>query len=128
MRIQSQRDTFAFLIASEPPVLNSSNPTGSLFINYDPHSRTGPLGSGVTTLDKAKGVHPDTPVTIYRGAPAHQKMIVPGDFVTTDPRLARDYAGNGRVLQQDVRHRDLVTDPDEWEGGEHIYRPEGGDS
>jgi hypothetical protein len=105
------------------PELNSSNPTGGVFVDYDPASRTGPPGSGVTTLDKVKGVHPDEPITIYRGAPRHQESIVPGDFVTTDPQLAHDYAGTGRVLQKQVGHGDVVTDPDEWEGGEHIYRP-----
>jgi len=126
-RIITAREQFELLApwreAATPPELNSSNPTGSLFVDYDPHSRTGPLGSGVTTLDKAKGVHPDDPVTIYRGAPHHQKSIAPGDFVTTDPQLAHDYAPTGHVLQTQVGHGDVVTDPDEWEGGEHIYRP-----
>lgn len=103
------------------PILDSINPTGGLFVDYDPQARTGPHGPGVTTLDKAHGSHPDEPVTIYRGAPRHQRSISPGDFVTTDPALAKMYGEN--VLQMQVPKSHVATDPDEWEGGEHIYSP-----
>jgi glutaredoxin-like protein NrdH len=101
--------------------LESINPTGGLFVDYDPQSRTGPHGPGITTLDKVHGSHPDEPVTIYRGAPHHQNQINPGDFITTDPTLAQMYGP--RLLQMQVPKSHVATDPDEWEGGEHIYSP-----
>lgn len=111
-------------IAMPAPLLESINPTGGLFFDYDPESRTGQHGPHVTTLDKAMMVHPDHPVTIYRGAPRLQKDISPGDFITTDQQLAQMYAGEGHVLQKQVPARHVATDPDEWEGGEHIYSPQ----
>lgn len=106
------------------PVLNSLNPTGGLFAEYDPQSRaSAPLGPNMTTLAETKGVHPDTPVRLYRGAPAAQKAIVPGDFVTDDPQSAGYYAGGGRVLSLDTAHGDVLDDRTEPGGGEYIYRP-----
>jgi hypothetical protein len=132
--------------AAQPPPLESINPTGSLFVDYDPVSRTGPLGPGVTTLDKALGKHPDEPITIYRGHNGEQKEIVPGDFVAAGPvghDIAQSYAAHKdnlqegqspadlgsryrsvpQVLQKTVGHGDVVCDPDDPEGGEYIYRP-----
>lgn len=106
-----------------PPTLDSINPTGGVFVDYDPASRTGPHGPSVTTYDRAAGVHPDEPMTIYRGAPTHQTQINPGDFITTNPQLAHDYAGIGHVLQMQVPAKHIATDPDEWEREEHIYSP-----
>jgi GNAT superfamily N-acetyltransferase len=109
-------------VAATP--LESINPTGGIFVDYDPQSRTGPHGSGVITYDKATGSHPDELMTIYRGAPRHQQTINPGDFVTDTEYAARDYAGgNGHVLRMQVPKSHVATDPDEWEGGEHIYSP-----
>lgn len=105
--------------------LESTNPTGGLFVNYDPKSRTGPVSPKLTTLDKIKGVHPNTPITVYRGAPRGQSEIVAGDFITTNKQLAKDYAGTGHVLQKTVPHSHVVADPDDWEGEEYVYRPKG---
>ena len=102
--------------------LDSLNPTGGVFVDYDPQARaTAPLGPNLTTLAETQGVDPQTPVRIYRGAPEHQRSIVPGDFVTTDERLARDYGG--RVLSLDVTYGDLLDDRTEPGGEEYIYRP-----
>lgn len=121
---EKRMQTTAFAYRNgQAPLLESTNPTGGLFVDYDPQSRTGPVSPRLTTLDKARGRHPDEPVVIYRGAPAHQHSIVPGDYVTTNQQLARDYAGIGKILQMKVRHQDLITDPDEWEGEEYIYHP-----
>jgi hypothetical protein len=104
--------------------LNSVNPTGSVFTDYNPgHRATAPLGANMTTLAETKGVHADEPLTVYRGAPVEQHAIVPGDYVTTDPRLARDYAGSGRVLSHGTTHGDVLDDRTEPGGGEYIYRP-----
>lgn len=109
---------------TKPAELNSVNPTGGVFVKYDPQSRaTAPLGPNMTTLAETKGVSPDTPLTVYRGAPSTQKAIVPGDFVTDDPRLARDYAGNGKVLSLDTTHGNVLDDKTEPGGGEYIYLP-----
>jgi len=104
-------------------ILDSVNPSGSVFVGYDPAARANAtLGPSMTTYDKAWGVPADRPVTIYRGAPASQREIVPGDFVTTNRRLAQDYAGGGIVLMKTVPAADLLAD-DEYEGEEYIYRP-----
>lgn len=104
--------------------LNSTNLTGTIFTDYDPsHRATSPLGNHLTTLDRAAGGHPDDSVKIHRGVPHGVSEINPGDYVTTNHQLAKDYAGNGRVLTRSVRKGDILADPDEWEGEEHIYRP-----
>ena len=104
--------------------LTTLNPTGSVFSNYDPISRAiAPLGKNITTLDKTMGGLADDTVTIYRGAPKTQKTINPGDFITTDAQLARDYAGTGHVISQKVRKKDILDDMLEPLGGEYIYRP-----
>lgn len=104
--------------------LDSLNPTGSVFADYAPHARaTAPLGSNMTTMAETHGVHPDTPLTIHRGAPAHQQSIAPGDFVTDMHQLAKDYAGGGRVISLNTTYGDVLDDRDEPQGGEYIYRP-----
>lgn len=106
--------------------LDSLNPTGSTFVKYDPLNRANaPLGRNITTYDKTSGGFPDDWITIYRGAPKTQKTIVPGDFITTDLRLAKDYAGNGHVIEKRVKKIDVLDAIDEPLGGEYIYRPGG---
>lgn len=103
--------------------LTSLNPTGSVFADYTPHIRaTAPIGGSLTTMAETHGVHPDTPLRIYRGAPAHQKAINPGDFVTDMHQLAKDYGG-GNVIHHDTTYGDVLDDRDEPQGGEYIYRP-----
>jgi len=104
--------------------LTTLNPTGSISVNYDPISRAiAPLGKNITTLDKTMGGFADDIVTIYRGAPKTQKTIKPGDFITTNAQLARDYAGTGHVISQKVRKKDILDDMLEPLGEEYIYRP-----
>lgn len=75
--------------------LVSLNPSGNVYSHYDPQSRANaPLGENMTTLAETSKLSDDTIVTVYRGVPAGvQREIVPGDYVTTNPHLARDYAG-----------------------------------
>jgi hypothetical protein len=110
---------------AEPvPVLNSLNPTGSLFVKYGPEARaTAALGPDMTTLDKTMDVAADEPVTIYRGAPLEQTEINPGDFVTTNRQLAKDYAGTGHVLETIVPASHVLDYLPEPLGEEYIYRP-----
>jgi hypothetical protein len=111
--------------ASAPQeMLTSVNPTGSIFTEYTPQLRaTQPLSKNMVSLAETMGANPDEFVTIYRGAPSSQKSIVPGDFITDNPQLAKDYAGSGKVLQMKVRRGDVLDNLDEPLGGEYIYRP-----
>lgn len=109
-------------ILNENSVLNSLNPTGGVFVDYDPKTRMkAPLGKNMTTLDKTSGGKPTDSIIIYRGT--SDRKIVPGDFVTTNKQLAVDYAGAGRVISLKVKKGDILDDITEPEGGEYIYRP-----
>jgi histidinol phosphatase-like PHP family hydrolase/2'-5' RNA ligase len=110
-------------------VLTSLNPTGGIFTEYGPKARAeAPLGGTLTTLDKTMGVEPNKTVTVYRGALLEQREIVPGDFVTTNPQLAKDYAGTGHVLEKEVPAAHILDDAAEPLGEEYIYRPPPGPS
>lgn len=105
-------------------LLTSVNPTGSVFTEYTPQIRaTQPLSKNMVSLAETMGANPDELITIYRGAPSSQKTIVPGDFITDNPQLAKDYAGSGKVIQMKVRRGDVLDQLDEPLGGEYIYRP-----
>lgn len=108
----------------EENILTSVNPTGTVFTKYDAKTRaTAKLADNITTLDKTMEADPDEVVTIYRGVPAKYKEINAGDFVTTNRQLAKDYAGNGVVLEKQVKLSELLDDKDEPLGEEYIYRP-----
>lgn len=104
--------------------LKSINPTGSLFVDYNPKPRaTLKFGKNITTLDKTAGKSPNEMITIYRGAPKKQRKINPGDFVTTNIQLAKDYSGTGKVLSKKIKMSDVLDDKSEPLGEEYIYRP-----
>jgi len=77
------------------------------------------------------GYDPEDEVTIYRGVPAGVTGINPGDWVTDNPQLAKDYAGEGgEVISIKAKAKDLFTDKSSgFEGKgtgfveEMIYRP-----
>jgi hypothetical protein len=103
--------------------LDTLNPTGGLYTDYTPQKRaTMPLGENIKTLANTTGKNPDEIVTIYRGAPKSQKAINAGDYITTDPELAKTYT-NGNVISKKVRLGDILDDVTEPGGGEYIYRP-----
>ncbi len=111
-----------------PKLLDTLNPTGGVgtSIKYDPESRVRlPIDTNkLTTLDVTMGKNPDDVITIYRGAPKHQKEIVPGDYVTDLYDLAKSYAGyGGHVLEKKVRLGDILDDIEDSLGNEYIYRP-----
>lgn len=108
----------------EGEILDTLNPTGTLYAEYTPERRAGEtLGKNITTLDRTLGKNPDDIITIYRGAPKTQKTINPGDFITTNYQLAKDYAGTGHVLQKTVRLKDVLDDISEPLSEEYIFRP-----
>lgn len=104
-------------------IIDSVNPTGSVFTEYTPEKRaTANLAENITTLDKTSNKPADTKITIYRGAPSEQADIVSGDFVTTNEQLAKDYAGTGKVISKEVTMDELLDDSNEPLGEEYIYR------
>ena len=113
--------------AMSVPELSSLNPTGSVFTGYSPEMRaTAPLSKNMVGLHQTAGGNPNEIITIYRGAPKNQKNIVPGDFITDDFNLAKDYAGTGHVIKMNVQKGDILDDLNEPLGGEYIYRPNSG--
>jgi hypothetical protein len=103
-------------------VITSVNPTGTVFSNYTPEERMeAPLGENMVTLDKTIGGSPDDKIIIYRGGKSDK--IVPGDYVTTNKQLAKDYAGTGVVVEMEVKKGDIIDDSTEPAGEEYIYRP-----
>jgi D-lyxose ketol-isomerase len=110
---------------NEDKVLDTINPTGSVFVDYTPEKRMiMKLGKNITTLDKTSGKSPETMITIYRGVPkGSQLKINPGDFITTNEQLAKAYAGTGVVLVKKVKMSDLLDDIEDPLGEEYIYRP-----
>lgn len=104
--------------------IDSINPTGGINVKYTPEKRaTAELGDNITTFDKTSNKLPDEEITIYRGTTKNQKEIVSGDFITTNKQLAKDYAGNGVVIEKKVKAKDILDDITEPLGEEYIYRP-----
>jgi len=110
--------------------IDSLNPSSSgVFEDYESgreYRATAPLADNMTTLAETEGVDPDDTVTVYRGVPDDApEGLQPGDFVTTNEQLARDYmGGQGRIETAEVRYGDVLDDRDEPGGGEYIYRPQ----
>ena len=105
----------------ENNILNDLNPTGGIFVDYKPEIRAkAKLGKNITTLDKTMGGSPTDTIIVYRGT--SNKKIVPGDFITTNKQLAKDYGG-GNVISLKVKKGDILDDITEPEGEEYIYRP-----
>ena len=108
---------------SDDVILDTLNPTGSVFVDYNPKKRaTAKLASNIVTYDKTAGGRPDDLIEIYRGLPKNQKKINSGDFVTTNKQLAKDYAGDGHVISMIVKKSDLLDDLNEPLSEEYIYR------
>jgi hypothetical protein len=105
-------------------IVTSVNPTGTVFTKYNPELRyIADLGENITTLDKTMKINPNETITIYRGAPKNQSKINKGDFVTTNKQLAKDYAGNGHIIEEKVKASEILDDMNEPMGEEYIYRP-----
>jgi hypothetical protein len=99
-----------------------------LFQEYVPENRTDPGRSNAaedTPLTEL-GFDPEQEIEIYRGVPEDVDSINPGDWVTTLPQLAKDYAGTGKVISKKVKAKDLLADPSSGEGAyteEMVYNP-----
>jgi hypothetical protein len=107
----------------EGGVLDSLNPTGSVFADYSAEQIDKlPLGQNITTYDKTAGLKPEQQVTVYRGVPAGVTQIVSGDFITTNKQLAKDYAGIDNVISMIVRADEILDDITEPLGEEYILR------
>jgi len=106
------------------PVLDTLNPTGKLYTDYNPQSRmTMKLGKNITTYDKTAGLNPNDEITIYRGASKNHTKINPGDFITTKREVAESYTGDKNILELKVKAKDILDDITEPLGDEYIYRP-----
>ena len=110
-------------ITEEEVVLNSMNPSGGIFVEYTPEQRDAlPLGENITTYDETADISPTEKVTVYRGVPNYVNEIKSGDFVTTNEQLAKDYAGEGKVISMEVNANDILDDKTEPLGEEYILR------
>lgn len=104
--------------------INNLNPTGGIFVDYSPEKlANAKLGKNMVTLDKTCGGRANDTIMIYRGTVKTQNKIVPGDYVTTNKKLAKDYAGNGHVIELKVRKGDILDDKSEPCGEEYLYIP-----
>ena len=107
------------------PVLDNVNPTGTVFTEYNPISRTGQISDNLVPYSKTAQIKPTDEVTVYRGVPkGTQKVLNAGDFITTNKQLAQDYAGDGDVISQKVPAGAILDDSTEPLGEEYIYRPD----
>lgn len=105
-------------------LLDNLNPTGGVFVDYNPQARARiPLADNIKTLADTAKMNPDDLVDIYRGLPDNvEAAINPGDFITTNPELAKSYGGNVHKMQ--VRYGDILDDMNEPLGEEYIFRPQ----
>ena len=55
------------------------------------------------------GYRPDDMITIYRGTVEGQTGLNNGDWVTINKQLAKDYSGNGRVIEAKVKASELYA-------------------
>lgn len=103
--------------------ITNMNPTGGVLVDYTPEARmSAPLADNIKTLADTAKMQPDDLVDIYRGLPDDvEAAINPGDFITTNPDLAKSYGGNVHKMQ--VRYGDILDDINEPLGEEYIYRP-----
>lgn len=103
--------------------LDSLNMTGNVFAGYSAQEIDRlPLGPNITTLSETAGLSPDSDVTVYRGVPSNVSSIQSGDYVTTNKRLAQDYAGTGKVISMTVKAKEILDDRSEPLGEEYILR------
>jgi len=82
-----------------------------LFVDYHPDHRAIDVltSKDYQPITIEAGYKPDEYVTVYRGAPKHQKVINNGDWVTTTEQLAKDYAGGEKVIKEKIKAKYLYA-------------------
>ena len=116
-----------YVPGAKPPKVSEEKKTG-IFNEYDPEQRTEAKKSNAAenTPLSDLGFDPEQEIEVYRGVPEDADSINPGDWVTTLPQLAKDYAGTGKVISMKVKAKDLLADPSSGEGAyteEMVYQP-----
>ena len=118
--------TASQLVASDG-VLDSLNPTGTIFTEYAPEDRAGlELAPHIRPYSEVNGVDPDERMVVYRGVPKGvQSELADGDFITDMEQLAKDYAGYpyGDVISQEVFADEILDDMEYPMSGEYLFRP-----
>jgi hypothetical protein len=98
-----------------------------IFQEYDSEQRTTEDSNAAEDTPLTDlGFDPEAEITVYRGVPEGVDEINAGDWVSSLPQLAKDYAGTGNVISMKVKAKDLLTDPSSGEGAyteEMVYRP-----
>lgn len=119
-----QTKTASQLVANDG-VLDNLNPTGSIFVDYDPDSRASlDLAPNIVPYSETAGISPDERLKVYRGVPKGvQSELADGDFITDMKQLAQDYAGTGDVITQYVFADEVLDDTDNPMAGEYLFRP-----
>jgi hypothetical protein len=82
-----------------------------LFVDYYPERRAADVvrSNDFHPITLEAGFDPEELVIIYRGAPANQKSLNNGDWVTTSEQLAKDYAGGGKIIKDKVKAKYLYA-------------------
>ena len=116
--------TASQLVANDG-VLDSLNPTGTIFTEYTPEDRAGlGLAPNIRPYSETAGLDPDDRVVVYRGVPKGlQSELADGDFITDMEQLAKDYAGTGDVISQEVFADEILDDLEDPMAGEYLFRP-----
>ena len=119
-----QTKTASQLVANDG-VLDSLNPTGTVFTEYNPQGRASlDLAPNIAPYSETSGLSPDDRVVVYRGVPKGvQSELADGDFITDMEQLAKDYAGTGDVISQEVFADEILDDLDDPMAGEYLFRP-----
>lgn len=121
-----QTKTASQLVANDG-VLDSLNPTGTIFTEYNPQGRASlDLAPNIAPYSETSGMSPDDRVVVYRGVPKGvQSELADGDFITDMEQLAKDYAGYpyGDVISQEVFADEILDDLEYPMSGEYLFRP-----
>lgn len=108
-------------------VLDSLNPTGTIFTEYAPEDRAGlELAPHIRPYSEVNDVDPNERMVVYRGVPKGvQSELADGDFITDMEQLAKDYAGYpyGDVISQEVFADEILDDMEYPMSGEYLFRP-----
>ena len=82
-----------------------------VFTDYYPERRASDvvISDDYVPITVEAGYRPDDMITIYRGTVEGQTGLNNGDWVTINKQLAKDYSGNGRVIEAKVKASELYA-------------------